>query len=222
MVADTPSAKERALKWIRDSIVSGVFKGGEYIEESAVCEALGISRTPVREALNQAAEQKYVTLSRKRGAQVKTVSAVELTEVFKSRTLIEIHAAEIVCRSSIPVPDVTKSALRALKSTVATIEANPFDSVLIRERAQNDWALHFSLVEAAGNSVLADLYRSLQHWQLRVAAALSATPTQRDFLHLIDDEHTQIVEAWEQHDEDLLVETIKRHLQPHAEVVRFL
>ena len=63
-----PSASERAYTWARDRIFDGTFGTGEMISEGEVCNALGISRTPVREAFLRLSSEGVLELFPKRGA----------------------------------------------------------------------------------------------------------------------------------------------------------
>src|SRR5579862_8673241 len=90
------TASKRAYDWVRARILSGVFQGGRLLSEGEVADAVGVSRTPVREAFLQLAAEGMLTLYPKRGALVVPVSADELREVLVARTLIEPWAAGVV------------------------------------------------------------------------------------------------------------------------------
>lgn len=218
----TLSARDRALEWIQRSIITGDLKAGDFIEEATVCHAVGVSRTPVREALNQASVQQFVRLIPKRGAQVRTISAAEVVEIFETRAVIEKYAAKIICQRKIPVTQAALKALRDRVEAAGNALHDRGDLSLITDAALADWRIHVSLVEAAGNSVLTELFNTLQPWQLRVALSVSVYNAQQARLPQIDLEHGELIAAWESHDLETLLKVIDTHLNPSAEIVECL
>ncbi len=214
------TARDRAAEWIRNSIVSGDLAGGEYIEESTVCEAVGVSRTPVREAFNKLAAERFITLVPRHGAQVRRVSAQEFVDVYACRRLIESHAAELICRNRIPVSKAARDALNARLRAAKTAAGKPEDPALRIDATKCDWSLHREIVSAAGNSILVELYESLQwrHQRVSLVAAVH-------FSHLIetfDRQHRTLIEAWDRFDEEKFKQTIREHLRPVNEILRSL
>lgn len=90
-----PALHEKAVGTLRDLIVRGELKAGERIAESAVCDALGISRTPLREALKLLAAEGLVELRPNRGAIITPLRAPEMTALFEAVSGIERFAAEL-------------------------------------------------------------------------------------------------------------------------------
>ncbi|MBD8021894.1 GntR family transcriptional regulator [Brevibacterium gallinarum] len=214
------TARDRAAEWIRNSIVSGDLVGGEYIEESTVCEAVGVSRTPVREAFNKLAAERFITLVPRHGAQVRRVTAQELVDVYACRRLIESHAAELICEHRIPVTNTARDALAARLKAAEDAAVQPEDPALRIDATKCDWTLHREIVGAAGNLILVELYESLQwrHQRVSLVAAVH-------FKHLIetfDRQHRMLIEAWEELDEEKFKRTIHEHLRPISEILRSL
>src|SRR5690242_8818642 len=91
-----PSATtRRAYDAIRADIGSGAVEPGAWLRESALAAALGLSRTPVREALRMLAAEGAVELVHNRGARVVQWSAADIDEVYRLRALLEGHAAAL-------------------------------------------------------------------------------------------------------------------------------
>lgn len=202
-------AKELVYSYVRRKILNGEMQGGDFIEEKVVSEAVGVSRTPVREALHRLQNDHYITLTPRRGAVVRQITAKELAEVYESRRLIESHAMAHICREKLTLP----SDLRVLydKMCVTT------DSKDFVERAEYDQAFHRAIVATTDNRVLVELYDSLQVRQQRVAiAAMRVHPSRAE---TIDREHLQLIEALENYDEQAAVEIISKHLRPLADVI---
>ena len=92
----TSAAKDRALDYVKSQVLTGAFPGGELISEGEVATALGMSRTPVREAFLQLEAAGLLRLYPKRGALVVPVSPDEVRAVLDARLLMEDFAAGAV------------------------------------------------------------------------------------------------------------------------------
>jgi DNA-binding GntR family transcriptional regulator len=83
----------RVYDAIRNLIASGMFRGGEPLRESKLAELVGVSRTPVREALKRLAAEGIVELRPNRGAQLVAISSEETQAIFDVRCLLEPYLA---------------------------------------------------------------------------------------------------------------------------------
>ncbi|MBV8291555.1 MAG: GntR family transcriptional regulator, partial [Mycobacterium sp.] len=90
------AAKDRALDYVKSQVLSGAFPGGELISEGEVAAALGMSRTPVREAFLRLEAEGLLRLYPQRGALVVPVSSEEARAVIEARLLLEHFAADKV------------------------------------------------------------------------------------------------------------------------------
>jgi DNA-binding GntR family transcriptional regulator len=205
-------ARERVYGWLRDGIIAGELEGGRFLDEHWVSGVVGVSRTPVREAFHQLAAERFISLLPRKGAQVRTVTARELEEVYQSRRLIEGHALSALCAREAGAPPEM---------------AELIDEMDVAGRARDWFAVsgfdrrfHRAIVNAAGNSVLTELYDTLRSRQQRVAVrALEARPER---LPIIDAEHRSLVAALDRHDETEALRILHQHLRPVSEVVSAL
>ena len=90
-----PSSVERACRVIREAIQSGRFPGGSWIREVAVAELAEVSRTSVRQALNQLVAEGFVELHPNRGAMVVDWTEDNLLQVFDLRAMLEGYGCEL-------------------------------------------------------------------------------------------------------------------------------
>lgn len=90
-------AVESAYRHIRSIIIRGEFTSGDILLESRLAEQIGVSRTPVREALSRLANEGLVVLGRYRRAKVASFSMGDVAEVFRLRGRLEGHAARRAC-----------------------------------------------------------------------------------------------------------------------------
>src|SRR5512144_1372615 len=87
---------ERVAEQLRERILAHTLAPGSWIDEQALTAELGISRTPLREALKVLASEGLVTMKLRRGAYVTEVSASDVAEVYHLLALLESDAAAIV------------------------------------------------------------------------------------------------------------------------------
>src|SRR5918912_4155998 len=96
----TVSATTRVYQHLKRAILEQLHPGGTLLTEAEIAEAVGVSRTPVREALLRLEAEGLIRLYPKKGALVLPVSAQEIADVVETRQLVEEHAA----RKAVPAP----------------------------------------------------------------------------------------------------------------------
>src|SRR6478736_1024241 len=185
------SATDRAYAYVRGEVLARRFAANELISEGQVADAVGVSRTPVREALLRLQADGMLRLLPKRGALVLPVSAEEMADVLETRRLVETFAARkvvgdghvgpLVARLHHHIEDMRGAAKR--RDTTGYVEA--------------DRAFHLELVAAGGNEILTSLYRSLRDRQLRMGVVNLLADGEIDPSRMRNsaDEHERITEA---------------------------
>jgi DNA-binding GntR family transcriptional regulator len=149
---------EAAYAYTKQRVLDATYAGGELLTEGAVAEALGISRTPVREAFLRLESEGLLRLYPKRGALVVPVSAGEVEAVMETRVLVERYAVE---KAMARRADVTG----AMREQIARQEAADGD---LDAFVEADRAFHTVFVAAAGNPIVLSLYDSLRDRQQRM------------------------------------------------------
>lgn len=205
---DRPQARERVYAFVRDGLLRGDFRPGAFLEEEHVSAAVGVSRTPVREAFHRLAAERWIDLLPRRGALIRQVTAQELVDVYEVRRVVETHAARRLCQERRAVPAVARELLEAMRE-----EPGPE----IGAHVQLDQAFHRSLVGTLGNEVMIEMYDGLRARQQRVAlSAFGADPSR---LATILQEHAALLEALDAHNAAAAERVLERHLQPIADVL---
>lgn len=133
---------EEVAERLRQRIFNRELTPGSWIDELKIAEELGISRTPLREALKVLAAEGLVTMKVRRGAYVTESSAKDLADVYHLLALLETDAAETVARSA------TDAQLEELSALHAELEQAVNDAE--RFFALNE-AFHLRLLELADN-----------------------------------------------------------------------
>ena len=162
-------AADRAYERVRAGILNGEFAPASRLKEEELVRLCGVSRTPVREALSRLAAEDYVIVARNQGAQVKTWSDADMTDLFDLRALLEGHAAARAAQL------IDSDGLRVLQDNIEEMEG------VFRSRASDarktgaflhlNGQLHESIWKAAGSERLESLLGRLVEQALIVRTA---------------------------------------------------
>ncbi|MET8832015.1 GntR family transcriptional regulator [Streptomyces sp. NPDC004610] len=206
------SATDRAYEWLRDRIVMGDLPVGSFVEEATVCDATGVSRTPVREAMHRLAGERILQLVPRRGAQVRGISAREVLEAYDARWLIESTAVKSVISQG---TDLGGRMEQHLAEMAAVVDEAIHDGSPSARAAYSaaDQAFHRTYVSAYGNTLLTDFYDRLWplHTWMSVQTSLAAHAEQ------IHAQHKAILDAVIGRDEKAALHTLRQHLRPFAQ-----
>lgn len=195
---------------LRQMIVEGSLPAGEKINERALCEVFGVSRTPFREAVNLLAAEGLVNVTPHRGAAVTPITLAELEEVFPVLGALEALTGELAARMA---TDAQIAEIEALhREMMGCYEA--------RDRAayfQLNEAIHGALYKAAGNPTLSRTALSLG-FRLR-RARYQANLTETRWAAAMA-EHEAFTEALKKRDAPLLARLLREHLENKLAAVR--
>ena len=155
----TPSAGSSTLAGaladrLRDMIIEGELPAGTRLNERALCDRLGASRTPLREAFRLLAAEHLVELQPNRGAQVVTLSDDDIRESFEVMGALEALSGELACQRITP-------------DEIAEIKALTFEMLACHARRdlpayyRINRAIHDRINRAASNGLLSQVYSTL-------------------------------------------------------------
>ena len=201
------SLSEQAYGQLRRMIVRLDFAPGDVLREDALQDTLGMSRTPIREALQRLAREHFVTVIPRRGMFVSGIDVSELGLLFETRSVLEPYAARLAAaRGTSEHWDAMEAALDG----VGAASGNQ-DLMEIDRRG------HEIMWEAAGNRFLVDtldmLYaQSDRLWHLYLAEVA-------DMTHAVD-EHGEIMDALRSADGDRAGELMEEHIRSFDAQIR--
>lgn len=178
---------ERAYLAIRERVLSGEYPAGSRLPEEELAEAVGVSRTPVREALRRLNAEGIVEFAPNRGAHVATWSAHDLNEIFGLRALLEGYGAGVAATK---IDRAELEELEALADHMEGIVRQGIDG-RYDEMAVANARFHRLVIEAARNRRLAALVGNvvqlpLQHRTLREYSEDRMSRSMRQHRELID------------------------------------
>jgi DNA-binding GntR family transcriptional regulator len=196
------SVVDQVYTAIRERISSGSLPRGARVHQEDLAEELGVSRTPVREALRRLAAEGLVEMRTNRGARVADVDQIGMRVSYEARTVIEPGAARLAAAMRLPEPIARMRAAvvaqrRSLRNVQRSFEAN-------RE-------FHLALAAASGNDFLVQFAERL--WVARIGETIYERQVQTQERMLLDvREHEQIIEAIEAGDGRRAESLTRRHL----------
>ena len=171
---------------------------GEALSESEWAKALGISRTPVREAIQMLAQEGLVEVFPKRGTLVTRLSVRDVRESFELRQAIEGFAARLAAKRR------TSEHLTAMRVALTTPREDSYDSGA---------DFHTVLVQAADNTYLEQAF-VLAEGRIELASRLASKAISH---HGSDSTHQAILAAIEASDGDEAEAAMRRHLTEHSD-----
>jgi DNA-binding GntR family transcriptional regulator len=190
--------KERIVERILD----GTYGPGERIVESAVAAEFGVSQAPVREALRDLEAMRFVESQPHRGARVREVTTDELIQIYPVRAALEeVAGREAAAR-------ITEDQLAALGDELAAMRRAAEDGDL-HALMVSDTRFHEIIVEASGNDVLLDVWRSLR---VEARSLVSALKSHSD-LHSIAELHRPVLQAVQYRDPELAGKEMRAHIE---------
>lgn len=194
------SFAQDAYEAIRESIITGRFRGGEQLVESRLAADLGTSRGPVREALKRLREDGLVLDDLHRGSFVREFPVGEIVDLYNARIGLESIAIRLATRDGF--------STARLRRHVAEMEAAAQADEL-RLLSEHEFAFHETLCGLSRNVYLAELFRSISA-MLRVALHLDSAEHEDRFD--LAAHHESLVAAIESGDEHEAVRQLEQHI----------
>jgi len=199
--------REAVYGHLKALLLSGRFAPGERLSEPLLAKELGVSRTPVREALMRLSEEGLVELVPGKGARVRAFTPEEVEEVYGVRALLEGEAARQAALRA------TSWELSQLEAALRAIDEAPREDY--PEQMRRDLEFHRALVRLSGNRTLLRLYEDLL---ATLALARSAVPM------LSQDEatrreHRAILRALKERDPEGAKRAVEAHVYRFRDLV---
>lgn len=201
---------EELVERLRGMIFSGELKGGDRVPEQRLCDMLGISRTPLREALKVLGNEGLLELLPNRGARVATLSEDDIDEIFPVMGALEALSGELACAR---LSDTELAEIKALHYQMALHHARRE----LRDYFRVNQQIHECILRAAQNPTLEAQYRALAG-RIRLAR-FRANMTDSRWDQAMR-EHEEMLSALEARDGRKLSEVLSRHLENKRETVK--
>ena len=199
---------EQIYKLLLSKIVSQEFAPGQRLRVDEVAARLGVSRTPVKDAVNRLAADGLVVVMPRKGTFVADITPEGIHELFDVRLMMELHAAESA------IPRATGEDIAELERLFSSMDRfrnddgyTDYESFL-----ELDTLFHMKLFELAGNAMLTRLYRGI-NLHVQVVRAYQKAPGAAGEATQTQDEHRAIVAAFKNKNSGALQHALTEHIQ---------
>lgn len=197
------SLRKFAYDSIKQGIVHHKYKPGDPLLEEHLSKELGVSRTPIREALRALQRDGLVRYIPKKGAFVAEISVRDVREVFFLRRVLETAALHVTIREH--HPEDLEPLIRSFSKLDGAVEEERHDDLF-----QSDINLHAFIVESAGNNRLTDFMAVLNDQVERLRRVSSRTPGR---MRRSLEEHRAILDAIQNRNSKLAETLLVEHLE---------
>ena len=201
--------REAVCESLRNAIKSGILAPGERLMEVQLADELGISRTPIREAIRKLEQEGYVIMLPRRGTYVSSVSVHDVQEIFEIRSALESLSIGLAARR------IESNELDQLQQLLAVtekyIELNDIDNIV-----KTDIEFHGLLYSVSRNDRLGIIINNLKEQLSRFRKLSMSYPGRlQDTL----EEHREMVEAIANGDVEAARDAAERHMEKAEETL---
>ncbi len=196
------NASVAATELIREAIIDGRLEPGQRLKEEELARELGISRTPVREALLMLQAEGLVGATPNRGAMVRVHDAEDLDDLYQLRALLEGHATRRAATR------ISEDEIAALRESCERFDGLSPEQNL-RELVRENLFFHNAILDVAGSARLAAMVRKVIELPLVYKSYIWYSPDQKRIsVHY----HRQIVNALATRDPERAELVMKEHV----------
>lgn len=208
-IEDYLPLRDVVFNTLRDAIINGDIEPGERLIEISLADTLGVSRTPVREAIRELETEGLVVMTPRKGAEVAKISNKDLTDVLEVRRVLEVLAVELACEK------ITPEQLARLEENL-----NDFDACVGKGSASDlsslDENFHEIIYNATDNKRLVQILSNLRKQMYRYRFVYIKTLSHRKTLH---SEHLEIFNALKEKDKAKSVAAILKHIDNQKKAI---
>jgi len=201
--------RDVVIQTLRQAILTGELAPGERLLEIQLADKLGVSRTPVREAIRELAQEGLVTMIPRRGAVVAQITEKSMNDVLEIRRALDALSVEMACDR------ITEEGLVALKGACDKFEQK-LKTGEMREIVEADMKLHDIITQATGNVRLHQLVNNLYEQMYRYRFEYIKDTTRYETLVK---EHRIIYESIRNKDKETAIQTAKIHIDNQMKVI---
>ena len=194
---------------LRQAILTGELKPGERLMEIHLANKLGVSRTPIREAIRKLELEGLVTMIPRRGAEVAQITEKSMNDVLEVRRAMDVLCVELACER------ISEEELWALKAACDNFE-QMVKTQDVKKIARADVELHDIILRATGNSRLIQLVNNLSEQMYRYRYEYIKDFSQHERLV---EEHRIIYESLVNKDKATASEAAKIHIDNQKKAI---
>lgn len=192
-----------AYEKIKEKILLGEFKSNEDISDERLQKELGISRTPIREALQQLHKERFIHIYPRKGTVVSSISLELINEVYEMRESLEPYVARLVCPK---LPEEWLLDMRQKFSVEPKVDTPVERKIYYTDL---DAELHKKVIFTHQNTFIHNIMKNIFDHDQRIRLT---TSTVNEKHNSSIDEHLEIIDAFLKKDEAEVEEKMKKHI----------
>lgn len=202
--------RDVVFKTLRDAILRGKLKPGERLMELKLASELGVSRTPIREAIRMLEQEGLAITIPRKGAEVAKMTEKDMEDVLQIREALDALAVQIAC-DKMTEQQLSKLSFE-VKSFKRSIEANDLQRII-----SCDVEFHDIIYQSTNNPKLISLINSLREQMYRYRVEYLKDPKNYPVL---SKEHEDIARALNERDKEKVTKLMSEHIRNQAEAVK--
>lgn len=201
--------RERVLDALREAIISGDLKPGQPLTEMELAASLGVSRAPLREALQILSSEGLVETIPYTGTSVRHLTRTDIEELYSLRSVLETFAVRRVITQR--NPQHVEQLRQCFTAMLGAAESGQ-----IKQVNNIDRLFHDTLIELTGHSLLMNSWSVVS---MRVRQVMALLNRRNSDLKQIAYNHLPIIDAIEKEDEDKAIALIQKHVAASGELI---
>ncbi|MBS3735911.1 GntR family transcriptional regulator, partial [Candidatus Bipolaricaulota bacterium] len=210
--------QEKVYESIKDSIVKNDLMPGDVLSIDSLAEDLGVSPTPVREALAKLSAQGLVENARNKKARVAPISEEDILQTYEVRKLLEPFAASKAAKK-IAEDSKLRAELESLRSLAQEIQNEVDDEPLSSSQYENylevDLGLEETIELALGDTLLNKMLKQVRNHSLRIRSFTEASTDKNvpEVVRSNNEEHLEIIDSMLDEGLKMVREVVREHLE---------
>jgi DNA-binding GntR family transcriptional regulator len=201
LIIQKQNISEELVKYIKQQIISGELNPGDRIVETKLARELGVSQTPVREAIRHLHGEGIITIVPNKGPMVRTLDMKDVFEIYSVRSMLEGLAIRLATQNA------TDEQIAGLESFYEEMKQKLNDDS-VTSLLHDSSHIHRTIIEMAGHSRLLNMYQSISFQISLVNRLLGAKSTKQKEV----DQHLELIEALKKKDPDSAEQTMRKHI----------
>lgn len=195
---------------LREAILKGDLKPGERLMELQLAAKLGVSRTPIREAIRMLEQEGLAVTVPRRGAEVAKMTEKDMQDVLQVREALDELAASIACEL------ITEAEMEQLEQAAADFETAT-ETKDVKRIADTDMVFHDIIYHATRNPKLVNILNNLREQMYRYR--VEYLKDEQNYPVLLK-EHREILAGFKERNTGMVTDSMRRHVENQATAVK--
>ncbi|WP_158606961.1 GntR family transcriptional regulator [Paenibacillus ginsengarvi] len=201
LIIQKQNISEELVKYIKQQIISGELNPGDRIVETKLARELGVSQTPVREAIRHLHGEGVITIVPNKGPMVRTLDMKDVFEIYSVRSMLEGLAIRLATQNA------TDAQIAELESFYEQMKLKLNDDS-VSSLLYDSSHIHKTIIEMAGHDRLMNMYQSISFQISLVNRLLGARSTKQKEV----DQHLELIEVLKKRNPDEAETTMRKHI----------